>query len=590
MSDDGDLAAEVRQLRSEVEALHHRVTTLEETVETGPPAADASRSGDEASPVETDTIPSSDEGATAGEDGDSARTRNLERDLGIKWLGLIGGVALVVGVVFFVRLAIEAGMLGPLGRVIVGTAGGLALAGGGRFAAERQGYVRWGRITAGVGLAITYFSLYAAYGFEEYRTTIGTPLWVVLLALTVLVAGTVVMSVRDRAPVVAGEAFLLGYVTAYLGLDAGTFVVTPVYAVLLAVGLVVIAGVRPWSRLVAASVLPTYGIVWAWIVDIDPAAPLVAGVVVAAFGIYLAGGYVLRASELDGRWHRLQVRSSTVLNAGTAAILLELTTREWFPDVPVEGLAVGAVGLALVSVYAFTARRPVRRDGTTGTLAVVLIASSVVLAAGAFAATVGLFAVVCGAVAIASLFDAEAFRTGAHVVAVGTVVKLLAVDARVLPAFDPSDPVATVTGRTGAFVLGIVVCYGLAWWFRKESIPLSNTDRELELATPYAWAATGLTIVVLGLELSGVGVSVAWAVFGLVLVGAGLVTDVRGLRLQGITVLGLVTAKVFLYDTQDLDTLARTLSFLVLGGILLAASYAYARWQGEDPLHRLTEG
>ena len=108
------------------------------------------------------------------------------------------------------------------------------------------------------------------------------------------------------------------------------------------------------------------------------------------------------------------------------------------------------------------------------------------------------------------------------------------------------------------------------------------------MAAPYAWAGTGLTGVILGLELSGVGVSVAWAVFGLLLLGIGLATDLGGLRLQGIAVLVVVTAKVFVFDTQGLDTVARTLSFLVLGAILLIASYAYARWQGDDPLRQLT--
>jgi len=119
-------------------------------------------------------------------------------------------------------------------------------------------------------------------------------------------------------------------------------------------------------------------------------------------------------------------------------------------------------------------------------------------------------------------------------------------------------------------------------------VTLPKNAREIPLAAPYAWAATGLTVVILGLELSGVGVSVAWAVFGLLLLGVGLATNLGGLRMQGIAVLVVVTAKVFLFDTQDLDTVARTLSFLVLGAILLIASYAYARWQGEDPLRQLT--
>lgn len=136
----------------------------------------------------------------------AAGSRDWELTVGVRWLGLAGALALVVGVVFFVRLAIERGLLGPAGRVAVGTAGGLLLFGFGRYAAGHQGFVRWGRIAAGAGLAMAYFSVYAAYGFESYREAIGTPLWAVLGALTMLVATTAALSVRDGAPLVAGEA------------------------------------------------------------------------------------------------------------------------------------------------------------------------------------------------------------------------------------------------------------------------------------------------------------------------------------------------------------------------------------------------
>jgi len=44
----------------------------------------------------------------------------------------------------------------------------------------------------------------------------------------------------------------------------------------------------------------------------------------------------------------------------------------------------------------------------------------------------------------------------------------------------------------------------------------------------------------------------------------------------------VTTAKVFLYDTRGLDTVARTVSFLAVGAILLAASYVYARSQDDE--------
>ena len=586
MSGDDDLEAEFRRLRSQVEALQHRVTTLEETLEdTERPDVDEPTVADDR---DATVDPSDSEGDDAPTGVGAQRGRDWERDLGIRWLGLVGAVALVVGVVLFVRLAIEIGLLGPLGRVIVGTVGGLALLVGGRFAAERQGYVRWGRIAAGAGLAVAYFSCYAAYGFESYREAIGTPLWIVLLALTALVAGTAAASVRDGAPVVTGEAFLLGYATAYLAASAA-FVLTPAYALVLAGGLVVVATIRPWGRLLASSVPLTYGLLALWIGDVDPEPALVAAVVTLAFAIYLAGGYVLGASGRDDRWLSLEAAAVTTVNGLVAAGFLEITARSWFPDAPVEGVAVAGVALVLVGAYAGTDRQAVRRDDVAGALAVVLFGGSVALATGTFATTVGLLGVLCGAIAVAHLADAGAFRTGAHLVAAGTVYKLLVVDAVELPAFDAAEPLATATGRAVAFALAIAVFYGVAWWLREATATLPASDEAVPVAAPYAWAGTGLTVVVLFLELSGLGVSVAWAAFGFVLVGVGLTTDVRGLRLQGVAVLGLATGKVFLYDTRDLDTVARTLSFLVLGAVLLAASYAYARWQGEEPLARLTE-
>lgn len=588
MRDDDDLRTEVQKLRSEITTLQRRVSTLEDTLETDAGSTDDSASRADTSPAESaETQPQGSASETTTDH--DRKDRDWERDIGIKWLGLVGGVAVVIGVVFFIRVAIEAGLLGPLGRVVTGTVGGAVLFGGGRYAAQRQGYVRWGRLTAGVGLVTTYFSLYAAYGFEAYRTALDTPLWVVLVTMTILVAGTVGLSIHDGSPIVAGEAFLLGYVTAYLSLDSGTFLVTPAYVVLLALGVVTLVAVRPWSRLVVASVLPTYGIVWAWRLDVTPASPHIVGVGIVTFGIYLAGGYLLRRTASDGRVERFRLPALTILNAGAAAILIESALRSWVPELPVEGVAFGVVAVVLVGSYEITDRVSGQRDDAAGAFAVILFAGSVILAGDTFAATIGLLAVLGGAVSVAAIADAGAFRRGSHLVAGGVVLKLLVVDADTLSAIDAAAPLASLPGRAVVFGLAIVLFYGLAWWYRSAVLPLGDDEREIPLAAPYAAAATGLTGVVLGLELSGVGVSVAWAGFGLLLLGVGLAIHRGRLRIHGIAVLAVATAKVFLFDTRGLDTVARTLSFLVLGAILLIASYAYARWQGDDPLRQLTQ-
>lgn len=616
MTDD-DLREEVRRLRAEVDALQRRLEDLESRPPTGdgPPAGgDRPTATEQGGPPEAAATPipatrrvADDDqrapSATVGQPPDPAATgdgspsagaestsasRDWELDVGVRWLGLVGALALVVGVVFFVRLAIERGLLDPLGRVAVGAVGGLLLYAAGRFAAERPAYRTWGRIAAGAGFAVAYFSLYAAYGFESYREAIGTPLWATLLALTVLVGAVAVESVRDGAPLVAGEAFLLGYVTAYLSTEAATLVATPTYALLLAGALVGVAAVRPWRRLVLAGVAPTYGVIALWAAQLDPAAAGTLAVAAAAFLVYLVGSYVLRRTDrLEGRWDRATVAAITLANAGLGALFVERALVDGLLARTYEGLGVAAVAAVLVGFYWLTDREPVavpdwppiRRDDAAAVAAVVLFGVAAAVAFEPFATTVALFAVVVAAVAVAHVDGAPAFRLGAHAVAAAAALKLVVVDAEELSAFDPAAPLAALTGRPAAFAVGVGVCYALAWWFERRGAVLLARERgrRVSVGGAYAVAATGLAVLALGLELSGVGVSAAWALFGFALIGVGFGVDAVGVRLLGIGVLAVATAKVFLYDALDLDPLERTLAFLVLGAVLLVASYAYAR-------------
>lgn len=104
--------------------------------------------------------------------------------------------------------------------------------------------------------------------------------------------------------------------------------------------------------------------------------------------------------------------------------------------------------------------------------------------------------------------------------------------------------------------------YGLAWWLRGDVFTFPRRDDGVELAVPYLLTVTALTAVGLGLERSGFGLTVAWATFGAALFGSGLRTEKRMFRLQGVAVFGVTTAKVFLFDTLGVDTVARTISFL----------------------------
>jgi len=59
----------------------------------------------------------------------------------------------------------------------------------------------------------------------------------------------------------------------------------------------------------------------------------------------------------------------------------------------------------------------------------------------------------------------------------------------------------------------------------------------------------------------------------------GLASRARVLRLSGLALLMACILKLFIYDLNELEALARILSFVVLGLILLGISWTYTRYR-----------
>ncbi len=72
-------------------------------------------------------------------------------------------------------------------------------------------------------------------------------------------------------------------------------------------------------------------------------------------------------------------------------------------------------------------------------------------------------------------------------------------------------------------------------------------------------------------------VSACWALVALGLLYAGLSRRARALRLGGFALFGAALAKLFLYDLASLSSVARALSFLAVGALLLVAGFFYQR-------------
>jgi uncharacterized membrane protein len=74
-----------------------------------------------------------------------------------------------------------------------------------------------------------------------------------------------------------------------------------------------------------------------------------------------------------------------------------------------------------------------------------------------------------------------------------------------------------------------------------------------------------------------VALSILWATLGGAAFIFGVVRWRSDVRVAGLFLLALATAKVFLYDLASLDASYRVLSFIGLGILLLISSYVYQR-------------
>jgi predicted membrane protein DUF2339 len=121
--------------------------------------------------------------------------------------------------------------------------------------------------------------------------------------------------------------------------------------------------------------------------------------------------------------------------------------------------------------------------------------------------------------------------------------------------------------------------------------------RELQpvLRTGTAWAAGvaalyGLSLTVMGLvawlgdadvdtefQRGHTTVSAVWATVGLLLLYLGLRRGWRAFRGAGFALFGIALAKIFLYDLSQLSSIARAVSFLAVGALLLTAGFFYQR-------------
>ena len=184
----------------------------------------------------------------------------LETRIGSRWLLYVGVVAIIVGVAYFEKLAIDNHWITETARVIQGGVIGLLLVAGG-LQFVRRGYRLYGQILSGGGVAILYVSTYAAFNFYHL---LSQPVAFGVMSAVTMLAGW--LANRERSQGLALVAVGGGFATPFL-LPASTDAQVALfgYDTILIAGTMFLSRRRDWPTLNVVSYGFTVLTFFAWV-------------------------------------------------------------------------------------------------------------------------------------------------------------------------------------------------------------------------------------------------------------------------------------------------------------------------------------
>ena len=184
---------------------------------------------------------------------------SLEARIGGNWLLWVGIVAIVLGTVYFLKLAFENNWVGPSVRVAIGAFFGIGFVYWGEEL-QKRGYPIYGQGVTGGGNAILYLSIYAAFNF--YHLIPASAAFFLMILVTATLS---VLAARYSSLALAFIGLVGGFMTPiWLSTGQDHQVILLSYIALLVAGVAYLARVRDWPILNYSSFILTLVIFLGW--------------------------------------------------------------------------------------------------------------------------------------------------------------------------------------------------------------------------------------------------------------------------------------------------------------------------------------
>ena len=562
--------------------------------------------------------------------GVRAEKKNVESYIGRWFLGIVGIVAVILGTSFFLKYAFENNLIGEVGRVALGVAGGLLFVIAGEVMRSR--YKNYSYILSGGGLGLFYLSIYGAF---HYYDLIGqTTAFGFMLAVTAF--GVVLSLWADALPLAALAAFG-GFLTPFLlssGVpnDAGLFG----YLGILNIGILAVAFFKKWRELTLLGFTATVLNFASWFGAFYEPDKLffTVGALSVFYVIFLLTGF---ASNVATR--TMSTRGDLFVLTVNAAWYFGWCYYLLHPqyDLMLGFLAAGLGAVYLFFAYAATVIHPEDRNYvlSLGGLSVLFLTIAIPLALKQNAITIA-WAVEAGVLFLIGFAMSDfRMRFFAMVVLVLSMFRFFGYDGGLET---DSAGILIFNKRFFTYVVLIAVSFIMGYVAHLKRDVLVKEERGVQ---PFLWSAANvLLLIAVTMEILGfygariadlekeyrekqisntpvlqeganpftppsylpkpvsggeyeeyyakirsltnqrnAVISVFWALYAIVLMAVGMIVGNKHVRWSALALFGITTFKVFILDLASLKTPYRIISFTVLGLILLFASYLYFRYQ-----------
>ena len=520
---------------------------------------------------------------------------SLESKIGGNLLNKVGMAAIILGMAYFLKYAIDNEWIGEAGRVMVGVLTGLGFVAWGEslHRKEMRGYA----VTVlGGGAAILYFSIFAAFSFYHLLDQIPA-----LLMMVLITAATVVMSVRYDSKTIAVFATVGGFMTPALlstGKDNQHGLFT--YVLLLDLGVLALAYFKNWRVLNLLAFFFTQLMFTGWSLSFYNSTKL------WQTEFWLTVFFLLFAvmAFLYNITHRQKTtfRDLSLITLNGACYFLwtyALLESRYSDYLGFYAVLMAAVYVALGSV----AYRQAQEDSY---LFLVFLALGLTCLTVAIPIqlkqnwiTVGWSVEAAVLTWVGFHLDSSKTRRSALLIAAMVVFRLLFLDSSFSSAF--ADDFTFLFNKRGlAFLAGIASLFVMAYLYNRSREKLEDLEKWLTGALFIG--ANLLVLFFLTTEISSsfevayyqaseyqqkrdirsrmqLSISALWGFYSIVLVTVGILRRFQPLRLLAILLFAATILKVFFVDLGEMEKIYRIIASIGLGVILLVVSMMYQKYR-----------